>query len=88
MRWWILEYLASEIFVLASEKSLSLATGLASCKDQDQDLLINALYYYNIKIAVATTVNKDTRFIEHHNCTCNVNILQVGEKKTVLFCGN
>ena len=32
MQWWILEYLASEKFVLASESNLSLATGLASWK--------------------------------------------------------
>ena len=32
MRWWILENLASEKFVLASESNLSLATGLASWK--------------------------------------------------------
>ena len=32
IQWWILEYLASEIFVLASESNLSLSTGLASWK--------------------------------------------------------
>ena len=32
MRWWILEYLASEKFVLVSESNLPPATGLASSK--------------------------------------------------------
>ena len=32
MQWWILEYLASEKFVLASESNMSLATGLVSWK--------------------------------------------------------
>ena len=62
MRWWTLEYLASEKFVLASESNLSLATGLASWKVSLESWIQKTFHCNTIP-----DTNKIYDFLFHYN---------------------
>ena len=66
MRWWILEYLVSEKFVLASESNLSFATALASWKVSRQP----CKQVTSTEISREREINKETLLTKEISCYC------------------